>query len=191
MAYFLCMVCDLIFVWLIVGSKATLFLGSDYSEQVLKALWDSFSSLCLIIAFFVTVADFVVALWFYVYAYITRSFSKYKAYVGLVTSSAGLGMGVMVITLSFVVNDKLDYFPWFMVVAIAMVCAVNIFADIKYIKAAGSESSATLELTGTALKLSKISSESVGLRDDYWECPECGTRNSKLSNQCKDCGKYR
>ncbi len=203
-AFFFCMVLELFFLWWIVGSKGTIIIGNDHSERYINAFWDTFEWFFIILALFNTLVNLYVAFRFYIIAYINRSFDFSRLKAGFYLSGANIIIGIGFIFFAFYVNNKIGYFPVMLIVLGISIVILDFIATVAYRKAADYEYAAMLREKGTSIYAadtkprnrksyaSKLASISGGkAREEYWECPECGARNRWLSDQCKDCGKYR
>ncbi len=203
-AFVFFMVLAMFFLWSIVGSKGTVIIGNGHSERYINAFWDEFQWLCIILALFNTLYNLYVAFRFYIIAYINRSFSENKLKANFACHGWGTPIGLGSIFFAFYINNKIGYFPVIILVLGVSIDVLSFIAALLYSKAADYEYAAMLREKGTSIYAadtkpqnrkayaSKLASISGGeAREEYWECPECGARNRWLSDQCKDCGKYR
>ncbi len=205
-AFFFCMVLELFFLWWIVGSKGRLILGNEYSDMFINKFWDEFGWFFIIPALFGTLYDLFIAFRFYIIAYINRSFDldlkKCAIFSNGVFWLFAIYFGVF-LSENIESGDYEYAFLPFIIFGISIL-VLELIAAVAYRKAADYEYAAMLREKGTSIYAadtkprnrksyaSKLASISGGeAREEYWECPECGARNRWLSDQCKDCGKYR
>lgn len=205
-AFFFSMALELFFLWWIVGSKGRLILGNEYSEMFINKFWDELGWILIIPALFGTLNELFNAFMFYIIPYINRSFDLCyrKLVVCLVCEFVVV---VMYCCGLFFTNDHVDFedvISPVIVIGLLLIFAFKFVAAVDYRIAADCEYAAMLREKGTSIYAadtkprnrkayaSKLASISGGeAREEYWECPECGARNRWLSDQCKDCGKYR
>ncbi len=195
-SFVLAFVAEMFVVWSICATKWKIIFGSSIPDSSLERFWDDTSWVAVIAALMLTFERLMTSFRIYISAYINRSFAKFK--------KAGIGgfiwsLGILVIVPIIMSNyfyEKGGYYPVGLIALGVFACLLNIPAAITYWKAAECESLAQLENKAADRKslvsrLSNMTEDNTSAPKNIWICPECGSRNSSLQNQCKDCGYYK
>lgn len=199
-AFILCAVMNLFFYWSIVISKGSIIFG-DYINH---SIWgDSENTFFTVVSVLMTLGSIILAFTEFLLPYINRTFDKKRATVKGSLVPGFFLAGPMSVILAYKANKHCDYIPIVLLVLGISVSALAIIVAITYSAAAyyeryqiTKEKEATLKYDEIispngkryATNLARISGET---QEEYWICPECGTRNRLLSDQCKDCGHYK
>lgn len=190
MSFFLAAAMKLFLFWSLVGTKGKLFIGNGYPDWIVDGWWEDVSWLFIVIALITTIEALIYTFRFYILSYINRSFAEHKKAMVINSVLNAISLVGLPIIGANMVNDRIGYYPIGLICFGIIAAAFSISVAITYSRAADCESSEAFDKKYVS-KLAGISGESSGSVEDFWICKKCGSRNSRLSDQCKDCGKYK